>query len=816
MPEITASPPIPISLFASVKSNAPIADALDLATLADPATWPRVEHKSDAPVFSPALFEPGQARSNRSARHLTALMLDYDSKREIVTPEAAFEAWEGLERYLYTTFSHTTERPCFRVVLPLAEPIPAHEWSVFWHKAEAIAEGTIDAKTKDPARIWYAPTIPKRPDYKPLAMKAPGVRLSFELLVGRPPRPAPPALRLVDGAPVQGRGGLLSGINEPRSIVAECTLEELEAACAFMNYAHEHAAALTEPAWRAQLSSLLRVEGGEELAHEISAADPRYQPHETAAKLDALRQVGPLGRDYIADTEEGRELCASCPHFATCRHPIMTALSVRDRLDDAAKGEIVALEVERIKGELRDIETELQATRLVARTAADPEQRVEAGVSVADLAARRKATLTRLNRAVMRQEEHEAAAELSSAPPADADPATWQQLDVNKHGLPHNTPRNLLAILGNDPHYAGLGFDELAAAPRDRNGVLTGPGWFDGFGDPGTGGALLCDIADRYRLGTLQANQLVFPVYAVARENRFHPVQDWLLSLPRWDGTDRVGQLVDAFNVEPTALHRAYLHKTVIAAIARVFDPGCQVDTMLVLQGAQGAKKTSALRLLFEGPKLQGWFSSTTIDLTSKDARLAIHRAWVTEFAELAALGARDAETIKAFISEREDFYRVPYGAQVIPRKRRCLFVGSTNEEHFLRDPTGSRRFWVLPIGARIDTAQIVRLRDQLFAQALIEYAQGAEHWLDDELAAESRRVNASRWEVPDPIFESLLPWFEAIDSGAEIKLRQAAQQAGYFGPSLTTPIMKRVAANLRRLGFIAKHTSAGNVWVKP
>jgi len=237
---------------------------------------------------------------------------------------------------------------------------------------------------------------------------------------------------------------------------------------------------------------------------------------------------------------------------------------------------------------------------------------------------------------------------------------------------------------------------------------------------------------------------------------------------------------------------------------------------MLVLQGEQGIGKSSGLQTLFEGASLGGWFSSTTVDLQSKDARLAIHRAWITEFAELAALGKRDSETIKAFMTERSDFYREPYGRAVIERKRRCLFVGSTNEEGFLRDPTGSRRFWVLPITRRADLGGLLRVREQVFAQALHEYAHGAPHWLDKTLEAEQRRVNAARWQTPDPVFEALLPWFHALEVGSEVKVRDAAQRAGIIGPALNQAAAKHVASVLRRLGFERRHTRQGNVWRKP
>ena len=196
----------------------------------------------------------------------------------------------------------------------------------------------------------------------------------------------------------------------------------------------------------------------------------------------------------------------------------------------------------------------------------------------------------------------------------------------------------------------------------------------------------------------------------VAQLRRVHPVQDYLDGLA-WDGTPRIDTWLEDYlqaSEVPPGVGRRWL----LSAVRRATDPGCKVDTTLILVGAQGAGKSSGMRALMPVP---AWFSDTPIDMGSKDAYLAMQGVWVMEVAELASMRARDAESIKAFLSAQVDRFRPPYGRNMVELPRGTVFVGTTNEAEFLDDPTGARRFWPVKVG-RIDVLGLTRDRDQLWA----------------------------------------------------------------------------------------------------
>jgi hypothetical protein len=184
-------------------------------------------------------------------------------------------------------------------------------------------------------------------------------------------------------------------------------------------------------------------------------------------------------------------------------------------------------------------------------------------------------------------------------------------------------------------------------------------------------------------------------VEAFARERRFHPVRDWLNGL-QWDGVSRLDRWLfvyfgaDAENDAAIEYVSAIGKMFLLAMVARVFRPGCQADYMLVLEGDQGILKSSACRVL-----AGEWFSDSLPDkIEGKDARQHLRGKWLIEVSELAAFSKTETEALKAFITRREERYRPPYGKHDVIEKRQCLFVGTTNEDTYIKDATGGRRFW--------------------------------------------------------------------------------------------------------------------------
>jgi len=250
-------------------------------------------------------------------------------------------------------------------------------------------------------------------------------------------------------------------------------------------------------------------------------------------------------------------------------------------------------------------------------------------------------------------------------------------------------------------------------------------------------------------------------VEAVARDRSFHPVRKYLKDL-QWDGKSRLQSwLSDFLGVDPSPYAVAVGSRWMISAVARVFEPGCKADCCLILEGEQGIRKSTALRVL-----AQPWFTDEIADLGSKDAALQTRGVWVIEIAELDSLARSDVGRIKAFMSRGSDRFRPPYGKRPIDSPRQCVFAGSVNHGTYLRDETGGRRFWPAECKALvIDVDALAEVRDQLWAEAAHQYFEGKPWWLDSlELNRDAAEEQADRYEN-DPWDELIMPWVEGRES---------------------------------------------------
>jgi predicted P-loop ATPase len=221
-------------------------------------------------------------------------------------------------------------------------------------------------------------------------------------------------------------------------------------------------------------------------------------------------------------------------------------------------------------------------------------------------------------------------------------------------------------------------------------------------------------------------------VQAAAQCHSYHPVRDYLASL-KWDGANRLeGFAATYLGADDSAYHAAVSRCTLVAAVARIFEPGCKADHIPILEGAQGTFKSSVLSVLFSP-----WFSDDLADLGTKDAQMQMNGVWCLEIAELASMRRADIEKVNAFASRRVDRYRPSYGRHVIKAPRQCIVIGTTNSDQYLKDETGARRFWPIRCG-RISLDAAARDRDQLWAEAVALYRDGTPWWLTDaaEIAA--------------------------------------------------------------------------------
>ena len=251
-------------------------------------------------------------------------------------------------------------------------------------------------------------------------------------------------------------------------------------------------------------------------------------------------------------------------------------------------------------------------------------------------------------------------------------------------------------------------------------------------------------LQSNYGLPKLPKHLVVDALLQCADANKKNPARDWLESLV-WDGTHRLPQLFTTYcGSQDNDYTQAVSKNFMISIVARVFQPGCKVDNMVILEGEQGSNKSTFFKCLAS----QEYFAESSGDLNSKDFILNCQGKMVIEMAELTSLNKKDANEIKKMLSTATDNFRPPYGksAQAFPRQ--FVFVGSTNDDSYLNDSTGARRFWPIRC-SNIDIKKTLQDRDQLFAEAVSCFRDGASWWEVPESAKEeqeSRRVS-DVWE---------------------------------------------------------------------
>jgi predicted P-loop ATPase len=294
-------------------------------------------------------------------------------------------------------------------------------------------------------------------------------------------------------------------------------------------------------------------------------------------------------------------------------------------------------------------------------------------------------------------------------------------------------------------------------------------------------------------------------VSSVAAENGFHPVRDYLGGLV-WDGVDRLDTwLSDYLGATDTPLNRAFASRFLIAVAARVFQPGCQVDSMLVCESDQGAGKSSVFQAL-----AGEWAIDHMPDLHNKDAVMQIQGALIAEFAEMSTLRFADVNRVKAFITTRKDKIRPPFGRTTREYPRQCVFAGTVNPDGtgYLKDATGARRFWTVECcvgwatGRLVDIASFRVVRDQLFAEAVSRYRAGERWHLDTtELVQAQAIAAAARYDAD--VWDQVISDFVAC--------RDCVTVAEILSPAgaVPTPVTQqsrthqmRVASTLNHLGW--------------
>ena len=324
-----------------------------------------------------------------------------------------------------------------------------------------------------------------------------------------------------------------------------------------------------------------------------------------------------------------------------------------------------------------------------------------------------------------------------------------KQLEYEKRStVVKNTLRNLLLILNNDEKLKGIVFNQLSDGMEIKGEVpWEHPSRFWRDADD----AQLISYVD-LTYGTFSARNYDIAVTKVADDRSYHPIREFLASLPEWDKVPRVDTiLVDFLGASDNAYVRAVTRKTLCGAIARVMNPGCKFDTMLVLNGPQGKGKSTLIS------KLCGeWFNDSLLlnDTKDKTAAEKLQGYWILEIGELAGLKKTEIETLRGFLSRQNDIYRASFGRRATPHPRQCVFIGTTNAENgYLRDTAGNRRFWPVKTpgdAARASWEMTEEEIRQIWAEALVRYKEGEPLHLDNELAGMALKEQQIAMEVDE------------------------------------------------------------------
>lgn len=312
-------------------------------------------------------------------------------------------------------------------------------------------------------------------------------------------------------------------------------------------------------------------------------------------------------------------------------------------------------------------------------------------------------------------------------------------------------------------------------------------------------------------LSTINYSSVYNAIVQHSRARVKNEVKEWLAALPEWDGLHRVETLFPAyFGSDNNEYTQAVGRNFMISLIARAINPGCKVDTMVILEGEQGILKSTSLRTLISDK----WFGELTVDIAEKDAILSIQGKWLIEVPELDALVRAESETIKRALSTQVDRLRVPYGRSIEAFPRQCVFAGTTNADGYLKDHTGGRRFW--PIRCqKILLDMLAKDREQLFSEALGLYKSGAP-WYDvpADLAAaevEDRTIEVDAW------LTHIDAWLETAETTINpITIFRVLNECLGIEISKITPYTQHRASRvLSYLGYKRKKTKKLRFYVK-
>lgn len=251
---------------------------------------------------------------------------------------------------------------------------------------------------------------------------------------------------------------------------------------------------------------------------------------------------------------------------------------------------------------------------------------------------------------------------------------------------------------------------------------------------------------------------------AIGKKQAYHPVKDWLEKLHDAYGESTIEYLdapASQYLKTGNPLYDKYLRNQLIAAVARVYKPGCKSDHSVILQGAQNLLKSTFWNVLAG----DDWFDDNLgSDVENKDELLKLHRTWFEEWGEIDRITSKkELGVVKSFLSRKVDTFRAPYERTAVEHPRRGVIVGTVNPSEFLRDEE-DRRLWIIPVTQKIDIKAVQRDRDAIWAAAVALYKSGSQWWLTPEEEIQQRESN-KQFAVRDVWEEPIESWLNPANT---------------------------------------------------
>lgn len=359
-------------------------------------------------------------------------------------------------------------------------------------------------------------------------------------------------------------------------------------------------------------------------------------------------------------------------------------------------------------------------------------------------------------------------------------------LDYDRKGNIKATPKTLRTIMANDVNFKLVKYDLFSQ--RD---VLTGKTVFQG-----THGSCEIDDTSLSRMSgylsemygiDMSINSMTDKLLRYTAPDRsFHALSDFI-TREEWDGVPRVDTLlIDYLGADDTVLNRQIMRKWMAGAVGRALDidtesgEGIKFDYCLVLFGQQGTGKSTFAEIL-----ANKWRGSISLSEGKKEQCEALQRSWIVEIPEFKGMRSADMDAIKDLITRRSDDFREAYARKLTKNPRHCVLIGSTNNEYFLKDTTGNRRFWVVRVtGGGGVTAWAPRLRreiGQIWAEAYVIYKSGEPLLLSDDLEAQMGSYTESFSEIMGDPFRDYLDGWLAIPLPADWDTYEPSRRSAYY-----------------------------------